>query len=135
MQSYGESHSMLATLLLLSGPEAGRRHEFGETEIVIGREAGCHVVLDQPEISRKHASVYFQDGCYWLKRTGRNLTSVNGMEIGKDAPVALADGDRIGICDVLMEFRCALPLADDDENRLLVEHLQPSGRLPRTPSR
>ncbi len=66
---------MPATLRLLSGPEAGRLYEFGETEIVIGRDKkSCFVVLEKPEISRNHARVYFQGGRYWLKRTGRNLT-------------------------------------------------------------
>ena len=105
---------MSATLQFLSGPEAGRLYEFGETEIVIGRDHNCYLVLDKPEISRKHASVYFQDDRHWLKRSGRNLTHLNGLDVEKDTPVALADGDQIGICDWLMEFRCALPLADNE---------------------
>jgi phosphoserine phosphatase RsbU/P len=104
---------MSATLRLLSGPEAGRLYEFGEREIVIGRDKKtCFVVLERPEISRDHARIYFQGDNYWLKHIGRNNTTLNGMDLEKNAPAALADGARIEICDWLMEFRSDLPLAD-----------------------
>ena len=106
---------MSATLQLLQGPEAGRRYEVGETEISIGRGEHCRVLLDDRTISRRQARVYFQGDRYWLVDIGRNRTSLNGRRVEKHAPVALADGDQIGICDWLLEFRCSLPFADDDE--------------------
>ena len=106
---------MSATLRLLLGPEAGRCYELGAAEVRIGRETNCRVVLDDRRVSRQHARVYFQDDRYWLEHSGRNPTGVNGREVAKHAPVALADGDQIGICDWLLEFRCDLPVPEDDK--------------------
>ena len=58
---------MSATLQVLSGPEAGCRYEFGETEILIGRDENCSVVLHSRAISRRHARLYFQSDRYWLE--------------------------------------------------------------------
>ena len=105
---------MSATLQVLSGPEAGCRYEFGETEILIGRDENCSVVLHSRAISRRHARLYFQSDRYWLEYYSRGPVLVNGRTVESHKPVALADGDRIGICDSLLEFRCALPVADDE---------------------
>jgi serine phosphatase RsbU (regulator of sigma subunit)/pSer/pThr/pTyr-binding forkhead associated (FHA) protein len=105
---------MSATLQVLLGSEAGRRYDFGETEILIGRDGKeCLVALDDRAISRKHVRVYFQGDRYWLMDIGRNPTSLNRCTVAKNQPVALAHGDRIEICGWLLEFRCDLPIPDD----------------------
>ena len=106
---------MSATLRLLFGSEAGRRYDFGKSDILIGRDETCRVVLDDPAVSRRQARVFFRDDRYWLEAAGRNATRVNGQEVQNREPVTLADGDQIKICDWLLEFRCDRAAAEDDD--------------------
>jgi phosphoserine phosphatase RsbU/P len=109
---------MPAALRLLTGRETGRCYEFRETEILIGRDKQvCQVVLgDDRAVSHQHARVYFQGDCYWLESVGKNPTFVNDQELARHEVVALADGDRIGICDWRLEFHCDLPVADEHDS-------------------
>src|SRR3954468_4661324 len=58
---------------------------------LVGRAPSCHWVLDDPDVSREHAVVWF-DGSGWLVRdlASRNGTRVGG-ELVKDA-VSLGPG-------------------------------------------
>ena len=62
----------------------------------VGRGHECDVVLDDPLVSRRHAVLFTErDGVLVEDLGSRNGTLVNGIRI--DAPVSLADGDRVTI--------------------------------------
>lgn len=67
-----------------------------EKTITVGREAYNDVVLIDPEASRKHAQISFQDGRYVIEDLGStNGTYVNGRQIL--SPTALNPGDVIEV--------------------------------------
>ncbi len=65
-------------LLVLSGSETGRVIEIVKPLVTIGR-SGCDVILDDPELSRRHAQIRIRGAEGALEDTG----STNGTFVGK----------------------------------------------------
>ena len=66
----------------------------GETSV--GRDESCAITIDEPSVSRVHVAFDVSETSVVLRDMGsRNGTRVNGVRI--DAPVTLADNDRIRI--------------------------------------
>ncbi len=67
---------------------------------LIGRQPDCTVVLSEPAVSRRHASIYAEGGTFYL----HNLSRINNLPVNKQfrlasgQTVALHQGDifRIG---------------------------------------
>jgi hypothetical protein len=74
----------------------------GTSEMSIGRDRGCDLVLRDPEISRRHAQLRFRDG-RWILRDldSTNGTFVNGVRVGR---CQLQPGDYVsfGSAETLM---------------------------------
>lgn len=71
--------------------EGARRREFHKTRIVLGRSRECDFPLDDPNVSRRHAVIYWETGTPFVK----DLDSTNGTLLN-GRPVTsgqLADGD------------------------------------------
>ncbi len=69
----------------------GRRREFHKTRIVLGRSRECDFPLDDANVSRRHAVIYWETGTAFVK----DLDSTNGTLLN-GRPVTsgqLADGD------------------------------------------
>jgi DNA-directed RNA polymerase subunit RPC12/RpoP len=66
-------------LLVLEGAETGNVYDLTKKETTIGR-SDCDVVLDDPEISRRHARVVLESGVAVLE----DLGSTNGTFVGKE---------------------------------------------------
>ena len=82
-----------------------------EGESVIGRDYGVDVLIEDPKVSRRHATIAIAGGRALLSDlSSRNGTFCNDRRI--DAPVELADGDRIQVGRVHLVFRM-LPLVSD----------------------
>ena len=63
---------------------------------VIGRDAECHVTLDDPLVSRRHARILVGSDRVLVEDLGsRNGVFVNG--IGLREPTPLRDGDRLRV--------------------------------------
>lgn len=84
----------MAALVIKDGAQAGQRFEISN-EVLIGREdATC--VIDDDEVSRKHALVRAIDGRIVIEDCGSmNGTWVNGARI--EAPKELNAGDRVRV--------------------------------------
>ena len=66
-----------------------------ETELTIGRHAGCDVVLANLAVSRHHARLVFRDGRWILQDLGStNGTEVYGCPVGR---CELRPGDDIAL--------------------------------------
>lgn len=86
----------------LVGP-SGQRVMIGEEPVVIGREAGCDLVLLDDESSRKHAQVAaVTAGCQVTDLGSTNGTYLNGHRVEESA--LLVDGDRIEIGHSVVRF-------------------------------
>ena len=73
-------------------------------ENLVGREPGCTIWLDATGVSRRHARVTVSDHGATVEDVGsKNGTSLNGVVIS--SPSELADGDRIALGQVDLEFR------------------------------
>jgi hypothetical protein len=66
-------------LLVLSGNEIGRVIEIEKALVTIGR-SGCDVILDDPELSRRHARIRIRGSEGDLEDMG----STNGTFVGED---------------------------------------------------
>jgi pSer/pThr/pTyr-binding forkhead associated (FHA) protein len=77
----------------------------GADPILIGRDPGNDVVLDDRRVSRKHAEIRLRLGRYTLyDLQSTNGTYVNGRRV---AEKVLDDGDRISIGGLEVVFRAA----------------------------
>jgi ABC transport system ATP-binding/permease protein len=86
--------SSSARLTIMSGPGSGKVVELTQQELVIGRAAPAGLVIPMPDISRRHARVYIQQGNYVLEDLGSsNGTFINGQRLQQ--PQLLADGIEI----------------------------------------
>jgi len=62
----------------------GRHDRLFSRNFRIGRDASCDVHLDDPLVSRRHASIEFADGLWWLNDLGsRNGTLLNGRRVSR----------------------------------------------------
>lgn len=63
-------------------------------EVLIGRSPECHITIEDPLVSRRHARICIADGAATIEDLGsRNGVAINGVRI--EGPRSLADGDRI----------------------------------------
>ncbi len=93
-----------ATLVIRQGTQAGMSFPVTGNQIIIGREEGLDVVLQDPESSRRHTRISWQGGRYVAEDMGStNGTFVNGVQI--TSPQALNSGDSIGIGQTAMVFQ------------------------------
>ena len=97
-------------LTVRQGPQAGRNFSLARPAIIIGREAGNDVVVNDLQVSRRHASLTWDGRQFIIQDLGSaNGTFVNGVRL--TAPRALQPGDVIGLGPtVLLGFQAALPV-------------------------
>lgn len=66
----------------------------------------CEIVLDDPEVSRRHAMIFFHSCQWWLSDMGsRNGVKINGNRLSH--AVCLRDGDEIRVGDRRLTFQRA----------------------------
>ena len=72
-------------------------------ELVVGRDEGCGLVLEDPFVSQRHAMIRCGAGeCYITDLGSRNGTRVNGQPIQE---AELRDGDRVQVGGTTLVFR------------------------------
>jgi diguanylate cyclase (GGDEF)-like protein len=91
-----------ACVVVIYGPELGRRVQLGMAPFQIGRSTRNDLSLDQESVSRHHARITFDGAAYWLQ----DLNSTNGTFINDDtiAEQQLNDGDQIRIGRSILKF-------------------------------
>ncbi len=93
----------MPSLLLLTGPSAGRRYEV-RAEAVIGRSPSCEIPLDDAKVSRRHARVWVEGGRAHLVDLGsRNGTVFNGNRIAQEVLLTPGDQFQVGATTVLFD--------------------------------
>jgi hypothetical protein len=81
----------------------GRRLVVGPAGATIGRSRQCDVVIDDPNISRKHAEVRPRGGSWVISDLGStNGSSLNGRRL--DHPEVIQPGDEIEIGTSIITF-------------------------------
>jgi pSer/pThr/pTyr-binding forkhead associated (FHA) protein len=89
-------------LVMRSGPSAGKVFPLEKGEIVIGRDLNNDVVINDPEISRRHARLYAQGSTYVLEDLGStNGTFVGGQRLTGAYPMRVGElitsGERLTV--------------------------------------
>lgn len=117
-------HETRARLVVSEGPGRGRKYKIGASATV-GRSVGCDVLIDDEEVSRRHAELTLTPEGYRIRDLGSsNGTVVNGQAV---SDALLAFGDRIRVAEkvalVLVEY-------DREEEEILQrQRLETVGRL------
>ena len=81
----------------------GERHSVNKDRYVIGRgKQSSDLTLKDPNVSRQHAMIEFQNGVYFMVDMGStNGVEYNGQRIARKQ---IAEGDVFKICDHEMRF-------------------------------
>jgi pSer/pThr/pTyr-binding forkhead associated (FHA) protein len=74
----------------------GKEYAVPEKGLVIGRDAGCDVVVPRNEVSRRHAELAPTEDGYVVRDTSSNGVYVNGERIQGSHRLARADVIRVG---------------------------------------
>ncbi len=81
-------------LVMRSGPTPGKVFELDKSEIYLGRDVNNEIIINDAEVSRRHARVILQAGGYVLEDLGStNGTFVNGHRLM--GPHVLRSGELI----------------------------------------
>jgi S-DNA-T family DNA segregation ATPase FtsK/SpoIIIE len=118
-------------LVVVNGLDAGRRFPLvpgGPT--VVGREPDCHVVVDDPTVSRRHAALTTAaDGTAHIADLGsRNGTRVGGAAVGESATV-VEPGATVRLGALELDVRAV----DDRDRPIAVDplrHATAAGTIP-----
>lgn len=81
-------------IVIRNGPNPGKNFPLEHNEMFIGRELGNDIVINDPEVSRRHARIFVQGSNYVIEDLGStNGTTVNGQRLM--GPYLLRPGEII----------------------------------------
>jgi pSer/pThr/pTyr-binding forkhead associated (FHA) protein len=85
------------TLLVLQGPDKGRRFELPDAPALVGRDSRQLPITDNT-VSRRHCELLPGEDGEWILRDlgSSNGTYVNGGRVTKTRPLKLGDQIRVG---------------------------------------
>jgi diguanylate cyclase (GGDEF)-like protein len=91
-----------ACIIVIYGPELGKRMQLGTAPFEIGRSSKNDLPLDQESISRHHARITYDGSFYWIQ----DLGSTNGTYVNDDTvkEKQLRDGDQVRIGRSILKF-------------------------------
>src|SRR5262249_11883492 len=77
-EELAEARTARATLLVLTGPDAGCAFVLEAESSILGRDASADVQIDHTTVSRYHPRVWREDGHFFVE----DLGSTNGTAVG-----------------------------------------------------
>lgn len=85
------------TLIGQGGPFAGHQFTGSDTQVLIGREQDCQIVLDHPAVSKHHARISNINGQWMIEDfQSSNGTFVNGQRIYQAQTIRSSDVIGLG---------------------------------------
>ncbi len=85
---------VVARLQIKHGPNIDQEYTLSEAEATIGRSSNNDIMIDDPEVSRRHARILRQGIAFQIVDWGStNGTFVNGRRV--TSPTPLQDGDSV----------------------------------------
>jgi small-conductance mechanosensitive channel len=91
-----------ARLYVLEGPERGRSLSLSGSPATVGRSRGCTLALTDPNASKEHLRIGWENGSYVVTDLGSSFgTRLNGQAVSR---AALSPLDRIAVGDTVMIF-------------------------------
>jgi transcriptional regulator with GAF, ATPase, and Fis domain len=99
-------------LIAISGPTRGTVFAVSDGEVSVGRDPANAISINDPSVSRQHCLIRCEAGaCRVEDLDSFNGTFVNGRPV-KAQP--LADGDRVGVGDVVLLLLCSDEETEDN---------------------
>jgi hypothetical protein len=93
-----------ARLFVVEGPERGQSVALDGGPVVVGRSRACSLPLTDPNASKEHLRIAWEDGAYVASDLGSSFgTRINGNAASR---AALAPLDRIAVGDTVIIFEC-----------------------------
>ena len=98
-----------ASVMILSGPELGKKQELTANPSVLGRDKMAELVIANATVSRRHALIRYHNGKYILK----DLNSANGTLLrgSRIDEIVINHGDKFQLGSCLLQ----LVLEDEKE--------------------
>ena len=94
-------------LTLLLGRRTMQAYDFKQESIIVGRDEGADVLIDNPSVSRRHAEIRLTDDGWVVEDLGSsNGTYIGGQRI--ENPHSIGLGDEIGFGKFSIVFGKAL---------------------------
>jgi predicted component of type VI protein secretion system len=85
-------------------PANATDHPFEQEVVKIGRDPASALQLARPNVSKTHACIeQREDGLILTDLKSRNGTYVNGVRIAPEDPHPLVPGDKVRVCDFIIE--------------------------------
>lgn len=96
-------------LIMQSGTSMGTEYPLEKTELILGRDMGNDLVINDPEVSRRHLRLVLEGIAYRIEDLGStNGTFIHGQRLS--APVILKPGDIITLGEkVVMRYEVSSP--------------------------
>ena len=97
------SAAVSACLVVMYGPDLGRRSPLERATFTIGRSSQSDLCIDQESVSRTHARILYRDGAHCIEDLGStNGTHVNDVAV--KSPVVLTHGMQIKVGSSILKF-------------------------------
>ena len=97
------SAGVSACLVVMYGPDLGRRVALERATFTIGRSSQSDLCIDQESVSRAHARIVYADGAHRVEDLGStNGTHVNDVAV--TTPVILTHGMQIKVGSSILKF-------------------------------
>lgn len=126
-------------LMVESGPDKGKTFEVGPAMLVAGRQVGVDILLNDDQISRRHASFEEVNNVLYLNDLGSaNGTRLNGRSLSANQPVSLSPGDRVQIGRTTLVVQGAEVVTDPLKTEVAgafppLPHISPASPAPSYP--
>jgi pSer/pThr/pTyr-binding forkhead associated (FHA) protein len=93
-----------------AGPQEGSVIPLARVAILGALRGQCHILLDSPGVSARHARIRVTPGGYEIEDLGsKNGTIVDGSRIAPGLWVGLRDGAEVKLGDLPLMFKCLFP--------------------------
>jgi diguanylate cyclase (GGDEF)-like protein len=91
-----------ACIIVIYGPDLGKRMPLGTAPFEIGRSSKNDLFLDQESVSRQHARITYDGKSHWVQ----DLDSTNGTYVNDEAvrEKRLRDGDLLRVGRSILKF-------------------------------
>jgi pSer/pThr/pTyr-binding forkhead associated (FHA) protein len=77
-----------------------------EGRVALGRKAPCEIVVDDPEVSSRHAELRREEGQILIVDLGStNGTKLNGSPLRPQEPTPIYNGDRILVGKTILRLQ------------------------------
>lgn len=117
-------------LVMRSGPNAGQVYSLDQNEIFVGRDLANHIIINDPEVSRRHIRLFLQDNQYGVEDLGStNGTFINGQRLA--GPFILHSGEFLTLGE---RVNFVYEVVDTDATVVSLGTLQREEQPPVTPS-